>query len=130
MFGQYVYTSFGIRINYYEQYLAEMDRAIKDGANIVGYFAWSLMDNFEWADGYSKRFGMHYVDYTRLDRPRYPKASAEWFAAYAADHKDTYPGRLVTEGVSDENEEVEKPWSWLDFLFKAIENNVGNLYDL
>ncbi len=46
---------------------------------LTGYFAWSLMDNYEWADGYNKRFGVVYVDYTD-DLKRYVKASAKWLA--------------------------------------------------
>nr|BAU61814.1 beta-glucosidase [Colwelliaceae bacterium D8] len=51
------------RIDYYQKHLSEVDVAISHGVNIQGYFAWSLMDNFEWAEGYLKRFGIVYVDY-------------------------------------------------------------------
>ncbi|GAB4833789.1 Beta-glucosidase 44 [Ancistrocladus abbreviatus] len=65
------------RIAYYRGYLAELKRAINDGANVIGYFAWSLLDNFEWLSGYTSRFGIVYVDYKTLRR--YPKMSAYWF---------------------------------------------------
>ncbi|MEI6894272.1 MAG: GH1 family beta-glucosidase [Colwellia sp.] len=51
------------RIDYYQQHLNAVNDAIEQGVNISGYFAWSLMDNFEWAEGYLKRFGIVYVDY-------------------------------------------------------------------
>ena len=51
------------RIQYYQGHLEALDQAIEAGVNIQGYFAWSLMDNFEWAEGYLKRFGLVYVDY-------------------------------------------------------------------
>ncbi|MBV7314529.1 GH1 family beta-glucosidase [Shewanella sp. NIFS-20-20] len=62
------------RVEYYKQHLSALDRAINAGVNVQGYFAWSLMDNFEWAEGYQKRFGLCYVDYTTLVRT--PKRSA------------------------------------------------------
>ncbi|KAK6921262.1 Glycoside hydrolase family 1 [Dillenia turbinata] len=65
------------RINYYRSYIGELKKAIDDGANVVGYFAWSLLDNFEWRSGYTSRFGIVYVDYKTLKR--YPKMSAYWF---------------------------------------------------
>jgi beta-glucosidase len=46
--------------------------------DVRGYFVWSLLDNFEWAEGYSKRFGIVYVDYGTLER--IPKASARWYS--------------------------------------------------
>jgi beta-glucosidase len=49
-----------------------------DGADVRGYFLWSLLDNFEWAYGYSKRFGAVHVDYTTQRRT--PKSSAHWYA--------------------------------------------------
>ncbi|MCO4823183.1 MAG: family 1 glycosylhydrolase, partial [Flavobacteriaceae bacterium] len=51
------------RVDYYNSHLNSVDYAINKGVNIKGYFAWSLMDNFEWAEGYLKRFGIVYVDY-------------------------------------------------------------------
>jgi beta-glucosidase len=65
------------RIRYVEQHLAAVHAAIVAGADIRGYYLWSLMDNFEWAWGYSKRFGMVHVDYQTLVRT--PKDSALWF---------------------------------------------------
>ncbi|XP_016513131.1 beta-glucosidase 44-like [Nicotiana tabacum] len=65
------------RIDYYRSYLAELKKAIDKGANVIGYFAWSLLDNFEWRRGYTSRFGIIYVDYRTLER--YPKMSAYWF---------------------------------------------------
>ncbi|XP_008810053.1 beta-glucosidase 1-like [Phoenix dactylifera] len=65
------------RINYYKSYITELKKAIDDGANVIGYFAWSLLDNFEWKLGYTSRFGIVYVDFRTLKR--YPKMSAYWF---------------------------------------------------
>ncbi|PON45673.1 Glycoside hydrolase [Trema orientale] len=56
----------------------------RKGANVRGYFIWSLMDNFEWADGYDTRFGLFYVDRSTLERT--PKLSARWFTSFLANH--------------------------------------------
>ncbi len=56
------------RLAYYDAHLNAVNNAIEQGVNIVGYFAWSLMDNFEWAEGYLKRFGIVYVDYDTQKR--------------------------------------------------------------
>uniref|UniRef100_A0ACD5WCG5 Uncharacterized protein n=1 Tax=Avena sativa TaxID=4498 RepID=A0ACD5WCG5_AVESA len=65
------------RVGYYRSYLSELKRAIDGGANVLGFFAWSLLDNFEWRLGYSSKFGLVYVDFNTLQR--YPKDSAYWF---------------------------------------------------
>lgn len=56
------------RLQYYQQHLLALDQAIRQGVRVEGYFAWSLMDNFEWAEGYLKRFGIVYVDYASQQR--------------------------------------------------------------
>jgi beta-glucosidase len=65
------------RQRYLEQHFAAAGRAIQDGAPLAGYFVWSLLDNFEWAEGYWKRFGLIYVDYPTLERV--PKGSYQWY---------------------------------------------------
>lgn len=66
------------RLAFYKGYLQACQEAIEAGVNLKGYFAWSFMDNFEWASGYDKRFGLHYVDFKTLERT--PKKSALWLA--------------------------------------------------
>ena len=56
------------RVEYYQDHLNAVNDAIEHGVNVQGYFAWSLMDNFEWAEGYLKRFGIVYVDYETQTR--------------------------------------------------------------
>ena len=68
------------RIEYYHSHLTELKRAIEDGAPCNGYFAWSLMDNFEWAQGFSQRFGLIWVDFETLER--IPKDSYYWYKKY------------------------------------------------
>ena len=62
---------------YLHTHLLAVCDAIEQGANVEGYFAWSLMDNFEWAFGYAQRFGLVWVDYDTLERT--PKDSALWY---------------------------------------------------
>ncbi|HYO19001.1 MAG TPA: family 1 glycosylhydrolase [Dermatophilaceae bacterium] len=66
------------RVAYLEGHLGAVHEAISRGVDVGAYFAWSLLDNFEWAEGYSKRFGLVHVDYETL--ARHPKDSALWFA--------------------------------------------------
>ena len=65
------------RVMYLRNYITSFHRAVAEGYPLKGYFLWSLMDNFEWADGYSKRFGIHYVDFATQKRT--PKLSAAWY---------------------------------------------------
>lgn len=65
------------RVMYLRNYLTQLQRATADGIPVKGYFLWSLIDNFEWADGYTNRFGLHYVDYATQKRT--PKLSASFY---------------------------------------------------
>ena len=56
------------RVRYFQEHLAAVNRAMEQGVDVRGYFAWSLLDNFEWAEGYEKRFGIVYVDYATQKR--------------------------------------------------------------
>jgi beta-glucosidase len=69
------------RVSYLHGHLRAARRAIAAGVNLRGYFVWSLMDNFEWAEGYSKRFGLVFVDFGT--QRRIPKRSADWYADVA-----------------------------------------------
>ncbi|GAA3757913.1 GH1 family beta-glucosidase [Microbacterium kribbense] len=71
-----------LRVDYLDRHIAAAGRALRDGADLRGYFVWSLLDNFEWAWGYQKRFGIVHVDYDTLVRT--PKDSAKWYAQLAA----------------------------------------------
>lgn len=70
------------RVRYLRDHLEAVERAIEHGAPVAGYFAWSLMDNFEWAEGYNKRFGLIYVDFTT--QRRVIKDSGRWYAGFIA----------------------------------------------
>jgi beta-glucosidase len=73
------------RIEYHRQYLRALARAIADGADVRGYHAWTLMDNLEWAEGFSQRFGLAYTDFkTQL---RTIKESGRWYAKVAAENR-------------------------------------------
>jgi beta-glucosidase len=70
------------RIDYFAAHFAAAARAIADGVPLEAYLVWSLMDNFEWADGYGKRFGIVYVDFPT--QARIPKSSAYWLSRVIA----------------------------------------------
>lgn len=70
------------RRDYLRNYLRELHRAVGDGVPVHGYFLWSMMDNFEWEDGYQRRFGVIHCDF-RTQR-RTPKASARWYSKVMA----------------------------------------------
>jgi beta-glucosidase len=70
------------RVAYLRDHLAALVRAVEDGVDVQRYYAWSLLDNFEWEHGYSKRFGIVHVDYDTQRRT--PKRSALWYRDYIA----------------------------------------------
>ena len=72
------------RIDFLNRYLLELEKATEDGADIGGYFLWSLMDNFEWVDGYTPRFGIVYVDYAT--QQRIIKDSGHWYKTWIEQH--------------------------------------------
>ena len=67
---------------YLRNTMTQLQRATAEGVPVKGYFCWSLMDNFEWIDGYSRRFGLVHVDFKTQKRT--PKLSAAWFREAAA----------------------------------------------
>jgi beta-glucosidase len=81
------------RIDYLARHLIALRRAIADGVDIRGYFHWSIMDNFEWELGYSKRFGLVYVDYESLTR--IPKDSYFWYRDVVASSGRSLPDMVA-----------------------------------
>jgi beta-glucosidase len=73
------------RVGYLESHVEAVARAVAEGAPVRGYFVWSLLDNFEWAHGYGKRFGIVYVDYPTLERV--PKDSFYWYRDFITSHR-------------------------------------------
>jgi beta-glucosidase len=78
------------RIDFLHRYLRQLQKACEDGADLRGYFQWSIMDNFEWAEGYKERFGLIYVDYPT--QKRVLKDSAYWYKELIASH-----GAILTQ---------------------------------
>jgi beta-glucosidase len=70
------------RVNYLREHIAAAGAAIEAGVDLRGYFVWSLLDNFEWAWGYAKRFGIIHVDYATQQRTW--KDSALWYQQFLA----------------------------------------------
>ena len=71
-----------LRVRYYREHIAAVHDAIRQGVDVRGYFAWSLLDNLEWALGYSKRFGLLHVDFHSQQRT--PKRSARFYSQVVA----------------------------------------------
>ncbi|KAK8968997.1 Beta-glucosidase 18 [Platanthera guangdongensis] len=68
------------RVKFFSSYLTSLSKAIRKGADVRGYFIWSVLDNFEWLYGYSMRFGLYHVDYNTMERT--PKLSAKWYQQF------------------------------------------------
>jgi len=78
------------RIDYLKQHIDMAGKAIEEGVPLKGYYLWSLLDNFEWAHGYSKRFGIIYVDFATQERIL--KDSARWYRDLISKQKQNQPG--------------------------------------
>ncbi len=76
------------RIHYLSDHVLALAEAIEQGADVRGYYVWSFIDNFEWAWGYDRRFGIVYCDYATLQR--YPKDSAWWYAKHIVRHHNIH----------------------------------------
>jgi len=74
------------RIDYFKGYLKMIHKAMEEGSDVRGYFAWSFMDNFEWAEGFKKRFGLVHVDHSTLERT--VKDSGYWFRDFIKEQKN------------------------------------------
>ncbi|KAK7499145.1 hypothetical protein BaRGS_00009692 [Batillaria attramentaria] len=86
------------RIYYYRNYTNEVLKAIKlDGCNVKGYTAWSLMDNFEWLEGYHQQFGLYHVDFNDPNRTRTPKQSADFYRHLISENGYTMNSRVMTD---------------------------------
>jgi beta-glucosidase len=73
------------RREYLRGHFRELHRAVADGVPIKGYFLWSFLDNFEWEDGYARRFGVVHVDFATQKRT--PKLSARYYAAVMRENR-------------------------------------------
>jgi beta-glucosidase len=91
------------RVAFLEAYLAAMERAIRDGADVRGYFVWSFLDNFEWSEGYRKRFGLVYVHYPT--QQRIVKDSGRWYASFIARQQRGTRGGVYASEYRDSGSE-------------------------
>jgi beta-glucosidase len=85
------------RVSFLHRHLLAAQKAIEAGVPLRGYFHWSLMDNFEWGNGYTKRFGLFRVNFDTCDRT--PKTSARWY-------RDTIAENAVSDAPEDGNAET------------------------
>ncbi|AEE80017.1 Beta-glucosidase 30 [Arabidopsis thaliana] len=104
------------RIEYHKTHFEELHKAIvEDGCDVRGYYAWSLMDNFEWEHGYTARFGLYYVDFVN-GLKRYPKDSVKWFKRFLKKS-------VVGESNKEEVEEMSRAEG--NKTFKGFEESAG-----
>lgn len=105
----------GFRIEFYNDYIGQMHRAmIEDNVNIEGYTAWSLMDNFEWARGYTERFGVHWTNYTDPNREVFAKKSADFYAKVAKSNQ--VPGTVCCDEENHDDGEDGFPQLGLSLI--------------
>ena len=87
------------RLTYLREHLDALGRAVEQGAPVAGYFVWSLLDNFEWSEGYSKRFGLIYVEYAT--QRRIVKDSGRWYAGFIAAQRALHAGATPADAVTE-----------------------------
>lgn len=113
------------RVDYYKKHLQVLLESIhEDGVHVIGYSAWSLMDNFEWYDGYGVSYGLFHVDFTKEDRPRHPKKSAQFYKNFIQSqslHKDKHTHKnLRNSGITIEFVIVLLALVFLNILFACL----------
>ncbi|CAH2097413.1 unnamed protein product [Euphydryas editha] len=88
------------RVQYYKDHLEQVLLAIKeDGVRVTGYSVWTLIDNFEWGDGYSVKFGLHHVNFDDPKRTRTPRASADYYASIVKSHSLDINNKITDSGT-------------------------------
>ncbi|EDO47612.1 predicted protein, partial [Nematostella vectensis] len=94
------------RVDFFNRYINEVYKAYKlDGVKVKGYYAWSLMDNFEWFQGYNMPFGIHFVNFTDPNRPRLPKKSAIFYKKIVA--QNGFPGPSAAHSLATSRAKLE-----------------------
>ncbi|XP_047540272.1 myrosinase 1-like [Vanessa atalanta] len=85
------------RVQYYKEHLEQVLLAIEDGVKVSGYTAWTLIDNFEWSDGYRSKFGLYKIDFEDPLRKRSPRASAHYYASVIKSHSLDVDNKFTDE---------------------------------
>ncbi|XP_053375783.1 uncharacterized protein LOC123534954 isoform X1 [Mercenaria mercenaria] len=118
-------TSDQHRIDYYRQYINEVLKAIRlDGCDVRGYTAWSFLDNFEWMEGYSEHFGLHFVNFSDPERPRTPKLSAAYFTSIVENNGFPKSGQEISVSTTTASSDVTRPPQIIEF--PGHEKDVGS----
>ncbi|KAL3503251.1 hypothetical protein ACH5RR_037700 [Cinchona calisaya] len=102
------------RIEFHKAYLASLARAIRNGADVRGYFIWSLMDDFEWVNGYDVKFGLYSVDRTTMNR--IPKSSAKWYRDF-----------LHNISLNDQKPRIAFPFTSADGFLPNVEDGTAEM---
>ena len=84
------------RIEFMKTYIGGLKKAVEEGIPVLGYLYWSIIDNFEWAEGYDKRFGLVHVDYRTQERT--VKDSGYWYADLIRENGESLPATLHLDG--------------------------------
>jgi beta-glucosidase len=91
------YVNDSARLRYLQDHLVAAGAAVADGVDLRGYFVWSLLDNLEWNEGFSRRFGIVRCDHATQQRTI--KASGRWYAAFAGECRAGRPWRATLRGL-------------------------------